>query len=125
MFGLPTIDLVAAAKFFAKLFYYLGYMAYIAGLGVTLGNLAISLWTVVTNSVHSLDSYLSSGTGTGGGEVMSCLYYFLHALGVDQAIGSFLVAATGLLLLWSGAQIHLFIYGLTNYVRESVFRVIN
>lgn len=104
---MPVLDLVALGKAVAKYAFFLGFIAFIAGLASLLGDMILSLWTIVSTSVDAAGNALN---GSGGSGSLSCFYYFLHGLGVDTSLGSFIVSASGLLLIWAGAVLQIIIY---------------
>lgn len=98
---MPVWDLVATLKIALRYALILGFFLFLAGFANLLGDAILSLWALINNGVDALEGYFSSG----GDAQTSCFFYYLHYLGIDTALTSFVVSAVGLGTLWASVVI--------------------
>lgn len=119
---MPVFDIVAFAKSFAKFLLYTGLFVYFITIAGTVISILNSFAGMINTGITAIDALFTSSANAANG--LGCLYFMIHALGIDVVLTSFLASAISLLMAWGGATLTLITFKSTLYLRYTVINAL-
>jgi len=102
---MPVFDFVSLAKSFARILFLTGLIAFALGLTNMLGDVFIHLWTFINGGVDKLQDAFNGGSPLSSSQI-SCLFNYIHLLGMDVVFTSFFVTVWGIVSAWVGFNLY-------------------
>ena len=112
---MPVFDFIAFGKAIIRGGIIIGLVIFVASFANTLGNVIISLWSIVNNGVNHFNSLMSQGSSSGS---LSCFFYYIHALGIDVALTSLITGVIGVSTAWASTIVLIMSYQVTIYTKN-------
>ncbi len=100
---MSNIDIFAFAKSMARISVVSGVIVLMISTSV----IFVNTFTIILDMLNQFSSDASSVLSSTSSDGLSCLKYFLDALGITILINSFISSFFGLILIWSGFKLHI------------------